>query len=695
MAGPAAHHAGDDAALAQPHAAVLGPAAHALLQHRLHPEPGHAAVSRRHGPAGRAGLERHLAGDRPQAAPHHAGRRRHLGRRPAHPRPARRPHRGRVLELQLHPRVAGGRAGGRRAGGGHRNHRAHGGFTPPGRAAPGERCAGAPVAGRARPVLRRLAVAAGRQPRRAVRGLPALAPRGRRAPGGGLRGHRRVPVAGGRARAADRAGGAAGAVRHADAGPARGAAGQAAPDHARAPRAGDRPGAAADAPCRRSGAAMHGLRPEPAPAAGPGLPAVPAADRRRRGRRHRPRRIGPRPRARLRGARQPAAPGPGGHRHPVGPRADLHPGQPAVLPRHRPQPGPADRQDLPRGVSRAGRHAAARHPAAGLPHGRALRQPREPDPADHRRRAERPLLRVQPGAHARPAAAGDRADGRGHRRDPPRAGPRQPGPQPCRAAAAAGARTRSRPRQGRVPGHAGARAAQPAGAHRQRAARDGAQGRRRRARARGHRTPGQAHDAAGRRPAGRVAHRARPHPAGAHAGARGRAAAACGRDGAAAGGAARAPARRQPAVVARAVVGRLGAAGAGDHQPADQRRALHAARRAHPPVGAPRGAGAGDRGGRQRHGHRPRAAARRVRRVLPGPEAGHRPVARRAGPGPGAGQEPGGAAWRRGRGAQRRARPGQPLRGAPAAARTAGAGRRGLAPGRAGGGAEPARAAGR
>lgn len=68
------------------------------------------------------------------------------------------------------------------------------------------------------------------------------------------------------------------------------------------------------------------------------------------------------------------------YRHPVGPRADLHPGQPAVLP----PPTAArttDRQDLPRGALEL-----ADTPLPGILQqvyrtGERQGQPREPDPA--------------------------------------------------------------------------------------------------------------------------------------------------------------------------------------------------------------------------------------------------------------------------------------------------------------------------
>jgi GAF domain-containing protein len=101
-----------------------------------------------------------------------------------------------------------------------------------------------------------------------------------------------------------------------------------------------------------------------------------------------------------------------------------------------------------------------------------------------------------------------------------------------------------RPAQGRIPGHAGARAAQSAGPDQQRRAPDAAPGRPPRHRPPdGHRrTPGAADREAGRRPARDLAHHARQDRAGQAAGAAGRRRARCGRDQPAAGRTRAAPA---------------------------------------------------------------------------------------------------------------------------------------------------------
>ena len=194
---------------------------------------------------------------------------------------------------------------------------------------------------------------------------------------------------------------------------------------------------------------------------------------------------------------------------------------------------------------------------------------------------------------------------------------------------------RGRPAQGRVPGDAGARAAQPAGAdpHRARAAAARAHDRRpvRSAPATSSRARC-AHDEPGRRPAGRLARHARPDRA-----ARAR------RSTCAASSTTRSS-RPRPLIEAarprgsrdRAAEHRCSVDGdrtrlvAGGRQPAEQRRQVHAAaggqiglpararRRAHVVISV----------ARQRHRHRARPAAARVRPVHARPSA--RRTARRA-----------------------------------------------------------------
>ena len=112
------------------------------------------------------------------------------------------------------------------------------------------------------------------------------------------------------------------------------------------------------------------------------------------------------------------------------------------------------------------------------------------------RRRRGPLL----GRHLRAVAAGRRRRRRRH--DPGLRGHRsRRGPPACRG---------RQPGQGRVPRHARPRAAQPAGAHRHRAAADEAARRRREQGAADHRAPGQPPHPAGRRSARHLADHPRP-----------------------------------------------------------------------------------------------------------------------------------------------------------------------------------------
>ncbi|BAL95402.1 sensor protein, frameshifted [Rubrivivax gelatinosus IL144] len=352
--------------------------------------------------------------------------------------------------------------------------------------------------------------------------------------------------------------------------------------------------------------------------------------------------------------------GAGRHRAARRPRARLRAGQPAVpVDRRRPcGRGPPD----PRRAARAGAAALSRPARRGLPARHGPRRHRRSRAAGrHARRAEPAPLQLRLPADARRGRADDRHPGlllRGQR-----SGARAAPLRGADAAAAAGA-----PAKGRVPGDAGARAAQPAGADqlgrrtatRRPSGRRG-DGRRRR----GHRAPGAAHDGAGRRPARRLARHARPG--------RDRAPAAVDGCGCARRRRTGTPADRRPrphadAGTARAVAtgsGRPQAPGADRRQPADQRRQVHARQRRDPArdVGRRR-AGRAERR-RRRHRHPGRAAVARLRALRAG-AAQQGPRRRRPGHRPGAGEEPDRAARRHGRVRERRQRPGQPLHRAPA-----------------------------
>ena len=180
---------------------------------------------------------------------------------------------------------------------------------------------------------------------------------------------------------------------------------------------------------------------------------------------------------------------------------------------------------------------------------------------------------------------------------------------------------RSRPAQGRIPGHAGARVAQstgpdPAGRDDRAFARSEA-----RTAALEHgsdRAPGRQYGGAAGRLAGRVAH----HPRQARIAKGCHRPAPCRRLGAGSGAAGHRGAQATPdcRVVADTLVGqdRLHPHRPGHLQPADQRIQVHTPARNHSPHGAARKRGGRDRGRRRRDRHSARLARARVRDVHPG-----------------------------------------------------------------------------
>ena len=240
------------------------------------------------------------------------------------------------------------------------------------------------------------------------------------------------------------------------------------------------------------------------------------------------------------------------------------------------------------------------HPPGGSRTG--ARRRREQGPA---RRAGRERISHRPARWDRAAHAHlDRLRARRRRQTDPhdRHLPGRHRAQARRAGAA-----RGRPPQGRVPGDAVARAAQSAGADPQRdrdhrARRAGGPGAAIGV-SRGHRAAGPAHEAAARRPAGRLARQPGQDRAPQAAGGAGDAAAAGRRGQPAADGREAAAARADAGAAAAAAGGRPDAHRPGVREPAQQRRQVHERGRPH----HAHLHGRGRRGGRQ--GSRRRARA--------------------------------------------------------------------------------------
>nr|GEU28530.1 hypothetical protein [Tanacetum cinerariifolium] len=204
--------------------------------------------------------------------------------------------------------------------------------------------------------------------------------------------------------------------------------------------------------------------------------------------------------------------------------------------------------------------------------------------------------------------------------------------------------------QGRIPGHAGPRAAQSAGAHRHRAQADEvtpSRMQRHPARAGRDPAPGRSPGAAGGRSAGRVAHCQRQGRAAQGRRGAGRRAQQGNRDGCAADRTETSPAAGRRAH--RALARRSGAAGAGGVESAQQCRPLHAGRRPHHAGHAGARALRADPGHGRRQRHPGHLAAAHLRSVRAGqPQAG--PRQGRARHRAGAGAQPGADARRHGRG---------------------------------------------